>query len=143
MPMLRVESEASRWLLYFLLGTHLGALITVFTLPLELDLQLLLSFLIFICLVRAMRRHVFRNAASAIRRVEWDGEGEWRLFLASGEELTAKLCPSSYVQPWLLVLNFSSGRFVNRSLILTSDAMDPDLLRRLRMHLRLSYPCSS
>jgi hypothetical protein len=50
----------------------------------------------------------------------------------------ASLRPSSFIRPWLMVLNFSVGRFGSRSMILSPDAVDRDSLRRLRVQLCIS-----
>jgi len=109
----------------------------ILLLPLELWLQLTIAFVITISLIQAMRNHVLRSHGPAITSAEWNSEGEWLLFTVNGDELSAQLKASSYVQHWLIVLNFSIAPFQRRSLILLPDAIDPDLLRQLRVRLRL------
>ena len=134
---LHIAPATSLRLGLFLCGTHLGALILIPFLPIEPMLQLAMGLLVSINLAHALRTHALRTNSYAIRSAEWDAEGEWILFMASGEKVSAQLKGSSYVQPWLVVLNFSIGRFLSRSLILLPDAVDPELLRRLRVRLRL------
>ena len=59
----------------------------------------------------------------------------WVLHMQGGRTVTGRLLGSSFVHPRLLVLNFRTGRFFGRSLVLTEDAADADLLRRLRVRL--------
>jgi len=138
-PTLKIEPEASRKLLFFLTGVHFFALLIIPFLPLTLSLKIPISLLVISCLIRSVYLHVFCSSASAIQRIEWDADGEWRLFLINGESQVVQLCPSSYVQPWIVILNFSTGRFTTRSLLLIPDAVDQNLLRRLRVRLRQDY----
>jgi hypothetical protein len=55
----------------------------------------------------------------------------------------ARLSPSSFVATGLVVLNFRHGRWRACSLVLLPDALDPHLLRRLRVRLRLAGSCHS
>ena len=134
---LRIEPGNSLRLSLFLCSTHLGALSVIPLVPMAPAPQLGISLLIAISLVHALRTHVLRANGYAIKSAEWDGENEWILFMADGKTAPARLKSSSYVQPWLVILNFSLGRFSTRTLILLPDAVDPELLRRLRLRLRL------
>ncbi len=136
-PSLRLTPKRSTLLLSFILIAHLSASAVLLFLPLEFWWQLTILLLITVSLVQAARIHLFRSNAVAINSAEWNSEGEWMLHTANGNELAAQLQVSSYVQPWLIVLNFSISRFQRRSLILLPDAVDPDLLRRLRVRLKL------
>ena len=58
------------------------------------------------------------------------GEDGWELTLGSGRRVQARLAPSTYVGPRLVVLNFRGPSWRRCSLVLPPDALDPDLLRR-------------
>lgn len=66
----------------------------------------------------------------------WKEEGEWVLRQGSGRELTGRLAPDTFFRPWLVVLNFRTGRAVP-ALILFSGEPDAQTHRRLRVRLRL------
>ncbi len=136
-PSLRLTPKRSTVLLSFMLIAHIGAMGVVLLLPLEFWLQCLLLLVVMMSLTQAICTHLLRSNESAIRSAEWNSEGEWTLLTANGDELAAQLKASSYLQPWCVVLNFSISRFGWRSLILLPDAVDPELLRRLRVRLRL------
>ncbi len=121
----------------YLLPVHLAGLLVLPWLPLARYLQLALALLILFGLVDAWRTHVLRSAPRAIRAAELDPEGAWTLWLANGRVLAARLLPSSFVHPQLLVLNFRIGRLARRHLVLAADAADADRLRRLRVRLRM------
>jgi len=136
-PPLRLTPEKSTALLSFILSAHISAAGVVLLLPLEFWLQLIVLFGIAVSLIQGISTHVIYSRGSAIRSAEWDSEGEWRLRTVSGNELTAQLKSSSNVQTWFVILNFSISPFQRHSLILLPDAVDPDLLRRLRVRLKL------
>jgi len=136
-PALRLSPQKSATLLIFTLTAHVGAMGMVLFLPLEFWLRLSVLLAVAVSLIQATRTHLLRSSGSAIKSVQWDSAGEWRLFFANGDEFAAQLKASSYLQPWLVVLNFSTSRFRRHTLILLPDAVDPERLRRLRVRLRL------
>jgi len=136
-PELRLRPQKSATLLTFTLAVHAGAMGMVLFLPLEFWLQFLVLLAVAVSLLQATRTHLLRSSDSAIKSAQWDSAGEWTLFLANGDEPAAQLKASSYLQPWLVVLNFSTSRFRRHTLILLPDAIDPERLRRLRVRLRL------
>jgi len=136
-PTLRLTPQKSIVLLSFILIAHTGAMGVILLLPLELWMQLFISLVVIISLIQALRTHILRANGSTIKSAEWDSEGEWRLFTVNGDELAAQLKASSYVQPWFIVLNFSINRFGRRNVILLPDSVDPELLRHLRVRLKL------
>jgi len=136
---LRISPGYSRQLSLFVWSTHLSALGLIFLLPISLWLQTPMVALVILSLLHNRNTHLLRSNASAITAVEWDGEDEWLLFCANGAKRRARLLGSSYVQPWMMVLNFISlGKGPKKvSLILTPDALDAAMQRRLRVRLRL------
>ena len=134
---LRFEAGPSRRLGLYLLPGYLAGLAVLPWLPLAWYLQLALALLILLGLVDAWRVHVVRSAPRAIRAAELDPKGAWTLWLADGRVLAARLLPSSFVHPGLLVLNFRTGRLARRHLVLSADAAAADVQRRLRVQLRV------
>ena len=124
----------------FLFVAHTLAAVAVTAVPLPLWVKLGTGLLVALSLVRGFRLHIARNTARAISSVLWDEMGVWKLTLASGESLDARLLPDSVVTLPLIVLNFkTNSRWRSRSLVLSSDAVDADLLRKLRVRLKLEY----
>jgi toxin CptA len=102
--------------------------------------QLGTGLLVALSLIHGIRLYVARNAPQAITSALWDEMGIWTLTLASGENLTARLLPDSFVTVPLIVLNFKTDfHWRSRSLILSSDTVDSGLLRKLRVRLKLEY----
>ena len=75
-------------------------------------------------------------------RVGRGPDGRWLLQDQRGEMCQARLLPSSYLHPKLVILNFSLERFPRRrSLVLCPDSLDAQTLRQLRVRLRtMSHP---
>jgi toxin CptA len=73
-----------------------------------------------------------------VREAVWRPDGTWTLTLASGRELEARLLTSTFVSPALVLLSFRCHRARRCSLVLFADALESELLRRLRVRLRLS-----
>ena len=134
---LRIEPGFSSRLALFVVLSHVAGLIAAAVLPVAVPLRLALGLLVVISLVYAFNAHVLRRGRSALTAVELDSVAGWSLYTSEGVVKNASLHPSSFIRPWLMVLNFSVGRFGSRSMILSPDAVDRDSLRRLRVQLRI------
>ena len=134
-----IEPHPSRRLGFFVSGIHSVTLLMLIL------LQLRFGSLPFVWLVipvlfswyRSWHRLVSLRDRLALVRVELSPRGEWTLIDRRGKVMPAQLLGSSFVTTWLLTLNFSLGGLRRRSMILLADSADPDLLRRLRVRLRM------
>ncbi len=135
---LRIEPGFSPRLGLFVVLSHILAIMVVAGLPLVVPLNLVLGLVVIISLVYNIKTRVLRTGDSALKAVALDPVEGWSLYMATGVVERATLHPSSFVRPWLIVLNFSVRRFDRRSLILFSDSLDRETLRRLRVQLRIS-----
>ena len=140
---LRIEPGFSGRLVIYLVLSHGTGIVAVMALPICVWLRLVLGLGVVIGLVHGFRSQVLRKGAFALRAVELDGVNGWSLYTAKGVARDASLLPSSFVRPWLTVLNFSVGRFGRRSVILLPDAVDGEILRRLRVRVRTAPPKQS
>ena len=137
---LRLQPGRSPRLAAFLLLIHCLALAALTAAPLPLWARLGLGMALMASLTHGHVLHIARGSPWAITRAVWDELGLWRLTLASGRTLEAELLPDSFVTLPLVVLNFRTGRWWSRrSLILAGDTVDPELLRKLRVRLKLEY----
>ena len=66
----------------------------------------------------------------------WNGEGDWNLLTATGESLTARLQDNSYVNPYLVILNFLTPKHGRRSVILLPDSLDRPTMKKLLTRIR-------
>ncbi|MGD8497555.1 MAG: hypothetical protein PVG82_01515 [Chromatiales bacterium] len=131
-----LEPRVSVRLLGFLLLAHGLALAATLSSDLSVPVRAGLAVSIGVSLAYHWRCQVSRRHRCSILRIEWLSEGEWTLLLASGERCGAALLDSSIVLPWLLVLHFRCEGGSRIHAVLPSDALDPDLARRLRARLR-------
>lgn len=137
---LRLEPGRSPRLAAFLLLVHGLALAALMAAPLSLWVRLGLGLVLVASLIHGHALHIARASPRVITRAVWDELGLWRLTLASGRTLEAQLLPDSFVTLPLVVLNFRTGPWWSRrGLVLTGDAVDPELLRKLRVRLKLEY----
>ncbi len=133
----RVTLKPSLLLLAMLLFMHGGALIWLITFVLPLWLKLVVAVLISVSLVLQLRRYLLFKGDRAVTGVLWDGGGEWQLQRTVGETINAQLLGSSFVTPFLIVLNFkieSSRRML--PVVILSDSIDSTSFRRLTSKLR-------
>ncbi|MCB2263374.1 MAG: hypothetical protein LGR52_10655 [Candidatus Thiosymbion ectosymbiont of Robbea hypermnestra] len=137
LPPLRIRPRPSRILAVLLLVTHGAALSALVALPLDWYWRVGLGALVIASLVDTLGTQVLFTIPRGVREAIWGADGTWTLILVSGERVEARLLPSTLVTTRLLVLNFRCGLWRFRALTLPPDALAPDLLRRLRVRLRL------
>jgi len=135
-PPLYLRPRLSLRLAAFIALTHAGAGACVVTLPIPWFWRVGGFCLIALSGVWQAFTHLWPRTPVAVREATW-GEDGWELTLGTGRRVSAGLAPSTFVGTWLVVLNFRCPSWRRCSLVLTPDALDPDLLRRLRARLRL------
>jgi len=126
----------SRGLAGFLILTHAAAAAAIAPLPIPWYARAGLLALVVASLGYQGGMHLLRRLPWAVREALLESEGSWVLTLASGRRVEALLLPSSFLSAPVIVLNFRRDRWLPCALVLTSDSVDPDLLRRLRVRLR-------
>lgn len=122
----------------FLFALHaLAALTVLFSVPGRVAIAALLA-LVALSFFRNYRRHVLFRGPSAPRRVICREDGRWFLQDHQGGMHLARLLPSSYLHPRLVILNFAlEQRPRRRSVVLCPDSLDAQTLRQLRVRLRV------
>ena len=132
-----LEPRSSRWLLLLMLFSHGGAIAVLLVLaewPWPARLWLLMAVLV--SLWFTLGGLGWRRSPTHIRRLTWQAGNEWRVELCNGELLMARLRPSSFMHPWLVVLNLRvEGQRLPRSLVLARDSLDATTFRQLRVRL--------
>lgn len=134
---LTLEPRPSRILLSLMLFAHGGAVAVLLALDeWPWPVRLLLVMVVLAGLWSALGKLGWRRSPTRIRRLVWQAENDWRVELGDGKMLTARLRPSSFVHPWLVVLNLRlEGRRLPYSLVLARDGLDATAFRRLRVRL--------
>ncbi len=136
---LKLQPEASRILIGLLIAGHLGAIAVLFPLDLSLPIKITIAVVLLVSLVIALRKQPGRMGEGGVQTLIWQTDGEWLLETAGGEKMEASLHESTYVHPWLVVLNF---RQENKPGMLTftlaPDALDRETFRELRVRLKMA-----
>lgn len=77
-----------------------------------------------------------RGGVGAIDSMTWKEGTDWVIEFKNGYRYETQLLPSSFVSPWLVVLNFEcTDEQPRRSVTLFRDALDDESFRRLRVRL--------
>lgn len=117
------------------LGHLLGGWV-LFDSRLPMLVMVLLAALLTLSAVRQLRLFMYPDVA--VFRI--DADGEWHVRGRGSADWEQVEPVSVYVQPWLVIVRFARSRdWLPRALLIAADAVDPDLLRRLRVRLRLLY----
>jgi len=130
---LRIEPGYSRLIAVVVVLGHVGAVTLLVTLPFAWWL-LLVVLAVVVSLWRSWPAYVAHRRAPAYV-VTWEGDGRWIWCDAGREPVPCRLVSPTFVHPRLVVLNLAFDG-TRRSVVLVSDNVDPDLLRRLRVRLR-------
>lgn len=134
---LRLERRPSRYLMYAVIGAHSVALMVLLPLPLAWWIKLALMGGIVAQWVVTWRRQVMLTAPQAVKQLIWSSENSWELHSADGASREARLLPSAYIHPFLVILRFMTEDKRRCAVILPPDSVDADTHRRLRVQLRL------
>lgn len=81
------------------------------------------------------RLHLVRSHPYAVQEATFYTPDNWRIHTPQGSRFAA-LDDSSFLHPWLCVLNLRSQSGRMHTLLLMPDSVPPDTLRRLRVRLR-------
>jgi hypothetical protein len=134
---IKITRRFSIWLAGYILLAHLFALILVFMLDLDLFLTLGLIALILVSLIYHWRKELLQLRANSVIGLEWSNNMGWQVRLRSGSNLKADLLPTSLVSRWLVILNFKTNNSGRHSIAIPADAIDSNLLRQLKVLLKM------
>jgi hypothetical protein len=136
---LRLNPKPSRILLGLLTVGHLGAIAVLLPLDFPLIIKLLIVVVLLVSLVVAWRKQPGKVGEGGVKTLIWKADGDWLLETIDGESLNATLHESTYVHPWLVVLNFrQEGKQGLLSFVLAPDALDHEIFRELRVRLKVA-----
>ena len=132
---LKIRLRPSRFMMGFLLLTHLVALLLCITLPLQWWAQGLIAIIVIASLVYSIKKQVYYSTRHAVREFRTDEGKTWYLIETRGTELTATLMGDSLVTMGVLVLNLRLANKSKRSIVVFKDAVDASTFRQLRVIL--------
>jgi toxin CptA len=140
--MLSITLHPSYLLALFLVAMHALALASVWLVPLVLAAKIGTAVVLASSLVLSLRQHVWRAGKRSVRAVRLTGECDMSLQGQDATWLEAAILPSSFISPYLTVLNLNiEGERRARHVVILPDAMDAEQFRQLRVWLR--WKCKS
>ena len=111
---------------------HLGAMASVLSLNWHWAWKIILLIILFVSLATTLKK----GGVGAIRSMTWKDGPDWAIEFRNNTHYETQLLPSSFVSPWLVVLNFKkTEEQPRRSVTLFRDALDGESFRRLRVRL--------
>ena len=135
--MLRINLSRSRILAVALTAVHAIALGAVLPLDLDLALRAALGAALAASLAHSLCRHAFLLTPNAVVALEVKDGETCRAQRRNGEAHDAQILGTTYVTPWLTVLNLRpEGRRLARHVLVVPDNIERDLFRQLRVVLR-------
>ncbi|HXH04399.1 MAG TPA: protein YgfX [Candidatus Competibacteraceae bacterium] len=134
-PAFSLELRPSRILLAVLAALHLLALFGLALAAAPLAMRLVLVPLVLVSAVWQGWCYAVPRSPVCVRRLGWMAQQGWWLEYGDGRRQAAQL-HAAFVQSWVVVLAFGTGRLRHRGLVIPSDAADADALRRLRAQLQ-------
>lgn len=82
-----------------------------------------------------LRQVAWLSSPSAVVKLKLEGE-VLELTLRNKQQRTEQILPSSFVSPFLTILNLRGDSYWPRSVIILPDCMDSDSFRQLRVGLK-------
>jgi len=135
--MLNVSLKASRVLAVLLVAMHVLGIVLLWSLPLALWLKAAATPVLLASLVFYLRRDALRSFARSVAALSLNSECGCSIQSVRGEWLETRLLSSSFVSPYLTVLNLRPhGSWGARHVVIFPDAIDPEAFRQLRVLLK-------
>jgi toxin CptA len=151
-PIFIIRLKPSTRLTVMLSFAHLVAIVLLWPLTLPTAVKLSGSALLIFSLVFYLRRYALLRSPDSVSGLELTDEMVCILETQGGERIACALLGSSFVAPYLTVLEltplkFDSAvelreswrRFFSRSVVILPDGIDPEEFRRLRVLLRWKW----
>lgn len=139
-PLLTTRLEPSVRLGVMLSLAHFAAIGMLWPLALPLAVKLLGTTLLAASLLFYLRSYALLRSPRSVVALELSEEMACTLETQHGERIICTLQGSSFVAPYLTVLNFKlSGKFFTRSIVILADSIDAEQFRQLRVLLRWKW----
>ncbi len=121
---------------------HVLTVIFVVTLPgLQTGYKIVLTGLITASVIYYYRWHISRSLGKsvlqAVHTMNVGNAGSWTIDLAGQKEIGAVLLPDSFVNNWMVILNFKDRQNKRYTLLVPADAVSDDVFRQLKVRVRL------
>lgn len=135
--MLSITLRSSYLLALLLVVMHALAMASVWLVPLALAVKIGTAVALASSLALNLRQHAWRAGKRSVRAIRLNGECDMSLQGQDGVWLETKILPSSFISPYLTVLNLKAERERRaRHVVILPDAMGAEQFRQLRVWLR-------
>lgn len=151
-PFLVVHLKSSRTLGTVLGFAHFAAIVLLWPLMMPPSAKLAGSALLVISLVFYLRRYALLHSPDSVSSLEVTDEMVCILNTCDGRQITCALLGSSFVAPYLTVLDLNPlkidktdmssrqlSRYFSRSIVILPDGINPEEFRQLRVLLRWKW----
>ncbi|MBA3564428.1 MAG: hypothetical protein H0W33_10565 [Gammaproteobacteria bacterium] len=133
---IQLDNAVSPRLLGAVCVLHALGAVALLNLSLPLTARLAMLLALGGCAYDVLRKILLRAGRRCILRMELAAGGAWRLTDGAGDVFGARLLRDSRISLPLLALRWRDGRGRRHRAFLAADAIEPQTLRRLRVHLR-------
>jgi len=126
----------SKRLLVYLLAIHVTMLATAISL-LGTSIWSALILVLMVCsFIYYCKKNQWLKSNKAIRRIERDSDGKWRLFYQATTHAKPLTLSNCVVTQQCIILYFNRNRFCKETITIMSDSVDVECLRQLRVYCR-------
>ena len=132
-----IHIKPSLQLVILLSLVHFVATGLLWTLALTLGIKAIGTFVLIISLIYYLKQDALLTANNAVVAFALSDEMQCALTTRSGESIACSILGSTFVAPYLTVLNLKPvENFFTRSVVILPDSMDAEEFRQLRVWLR-------
>lgn len=119
---------------------HFVATGLLWMLALTLGIKAMGTFVLIISLIYYLKQDALLTANNAVVALALSDEMQCALTTRSGESIACSILGSTFVAPYLTVLNLKPAEnFFTRSVVILPDSMDVEEFRQLRVWLRWKW----
>ena len=137
---LSVPLRPSTLLTIILCVAHFATIALWWQLSIPADFKLIGTLLFIVSLVLHCRHHALLAAPKSIVAFELNDAMECTLETKNGKHITCEILGSTFVAPYLVVLNLKPLNSCSaRSIVILADTIDVELFRQLRILLRWKW----
>lgn len=127
----------SKWLLIYLVAVHIIMLATLMSLLADIGPSLIAIVIISASFIFYCQRYQWIKHGRSIIKVVCDDKNDWQIYYSDGNVNQKLALKHGVVTAQLIILRFSAISFWHsKSVTIMADAVDADLFRALRVHLR-------
>ena len=138
---LHIALRRSRLLAWLLGAVCIASVALLALLPLLVWGRIVAALGLILATTHAYKLHVDRVLSYSITALELGSNGDFRCYTPAHDWRDAEVLGSTFVTPWLTVLNLRSPeQRLARHVVILPDAVDRDAFRRLRVWLRWGQP---